>query len=71
MADEVVKGLSEIGAVLRCSAEEVRYFIREKGLPVTRKGPTGICRSTRNLLLGWMEDQAKGGHSGKEEEEKA
>lgn len=67
MADEVVKGLNEIASVLRCSAEEVRYYVNNCGLPVIRKDGKGVYRSTTGLLIGWMERQAEGGHGGNQE----
>ena len=54
----IVKGLNEIASVLRCSPEEVRYHVRNSGLPVARKSATGVYRSTTKLLVEWMEGQA-------------
>lgn len=56
--NDVLKGLNEIASVLRCSPEEVRHHAKHNGLPVMRKSETGVYRTTRGLLVGWMENQA-------------
>jgi hypothetical protein len=72
MADlpEVLIGLGEIAAYLRCSRRTAGVYIRHKGLPaMRRRGTTGNTWSTTKTLINqWIlaQSNARNAHADKD-----